>query len=92
MIIAMLSGRSPVAVAKQIGDRGSGALKQEAVDVINESLRPLRARRQELIADLGYLDGVLLDGIAQANAMANDTLQRVRAAMGMDYLAWTSEP
>ncbi len=87
MIIAMLSGRSPVAVAEQIGDGGSGALKREAVDVVNESLRPLRARRRELIADRGYLDGVLVDGIAEANATANQTLQRVRAAMGMDYLA-----
>jgi tryptophanyl-tRNA synthetase len=87
LIIATLSGRSPAEVAQQIGDAGSSALKREAVDAVNDSLRPLRARRRELIADPGYLDGVLLDGIAQANATANHTLRRVRAAMGMDYLA-----
>ncbi|MET3804210.1 tryptophanyl-tRNA synthetase [Nakamurella sp. UYEF19] len=86
-IIASLSGRSPVDVAAEIGDAGSGALKALAVDVVNDSLRPLRARRRELLADPGYLDGVLLAGIAEANATANDTLHRVRSAMGMDYLS-----
>ncbi len=86
-IIGSLSGRSPGDVAEQIGDGGSGALKRLATEVVNESLRPLRLRRTELQADPAYLDGVLLDGIAQANAVANETLVRVRAAMGMDYLA-----
>jgi tryptophanyl-tRNA synthetase len=86
-MIGSLSDRSPLEIAEQIGDGGSGALKTLAVDVVNEALRPLRARRRELLSEPGYLDGVLLDGIAQANAVAAETLDRVRVAMGMDYLA-----
>ena len=37
------------------------------------------------MTDIGYLDGVLLDGTAVATAKAADTLARVRSAMGMDY-------
>ena len=55
-------------------------------NAVNDALRPLRRRRQELLTDPRYLDGVLLDGAAQANAIANETLDRVRKAMGMDYL------
>ncbi len=86
-MIGALTDRSPVEVAGEIGDAGSGALKMLAVDVVNDALRPLRARRRELLAEPGYLDGVLLDGITEANALAGETLARVRAAMGMDYLA-----
>ena len=83
---AALTNRSPVQLAAEVGDGGSGVLKGIVIEAVNESLRPLRSRRRELIADSEYLDGVLLDGIAQANAVANQTLHRVRAAMGMDYL------
>ena len=58
--------------------------------MINESLRGLRRRRRELLADPGYLDGVLLDGTARATATAAETLHRVRRAMGMDYLRYGS--
>jgi hypothetical protein len=40
----------------------------------------------ELLTDVGYLDGVLLDGSARATATAVGTLDLVRRAMGMDYL------
>ena len=86
-IVASLTDRSPEAVADEIGATGSAALKTLAAEVVNEALRPLRRRRGELLAEPGYLDGVLLDGTAQANALANETLDRVRKAMGMDYLA-----
>ena len=85
-LAAALTDRSPVEVAAGIGDGGAGALKTIVIEAVNESLRPLRTRRRELLADPAYLDGVLLDGIAQANAVANETLRQVRAAMGMDYL------
>ena len=75
-------------MAERVGDGGSAALKALATEVINESLRELRRRRRELLADPGYLDGVLLDGTARATATAVETLHRVQRAMGMDYLGW----
>ena len=86
-IVGALSGRDPALVAEQIGDGGAAALKTLAAEVINESLRELRRRRLDLLADPSYLDGVLLDGTSRATAVAGDTLNRVRRAMGMDYLS-----
>lgn len=86
-IVASLGGRSPVEIAAEIGGRGAGVLKTMATELVNDSLRLLRTRRRELLADPAYLDGVLVDGVAQANAVANETLHRVRVAMGMDQLA-----
>jgi len=84
-IVGALSGRDPARIADEIGDGGAAALKTRASEVVNESLRGLRARRRELLADPGYLDEVLLDGTARASAAAGETLEKVRAAMGMDY-------
>ena len=80
-IIGEITGRDPAAVADEIGDGGAAELKRQAVEVINEELAPLRRRRAELLADPVQLDGVLLDGIAAATAVAGDTLARVRSAM-----------
>jgi len=84
-IVGALTGREPARIADEIGDGGASALKAVAAEVINESLRDLRARRRELLADPGYLDEVLLDGTARASAAAGEALERVRVAMGMDY-------
>jgi tryptophanyl-tRNA synthetase len=84
-IVAALTGDDPRQVADQVGDGGAAALKALATDVINESLRELRRRRAELLTDVGYLDGVLLDGSARATATAVRTLDQVRRAMGMNY-------
>ncbi len=84
-IVGALSGRDPAEIADEIGDGGASALKSLAAEVVNESLRALRARRRELMAEPDYLDDVLLDGTARARAAAGENLQRARAAMGMDY-------
>ena len=85
-MVGALTDRTPGDVAAEIGSGGSGALKAMAVTVVNESLRPLRRRRRDLLANPDHLDGVLIDGISAAGAMAAGTLDRVRTAMGMDYL------
>ncbi|MGC9666119.1 tryptophan--tRNA ligase [Planosporangium sp. 12N6] len=82
---ALCTGRSPEEVADEIGDRGAGALKAVVTEAVNEHLRPLRRRRAELARDPGYLRGVLADGNARANEIADQTLSRVRDVMQMIY-------
>jgi tryptophanyl-tRNA synthetase len=84
-IIGELSGRDPHTVAADIGDGGAAELKRRATEAINETLAPLRRRRADLLADPGYLAGVLVDGTARATALAAGVLERVRTAMGMEY-------
>ena len=86
-IIGALTERDPVQIGDGIGEGGAVALKTLACEVINESLRGLRDRRRELLGEPDYLDGVLLDGTVRAAQIAAETLDRVRAVMGMNYLA-----
>ena len=84
-ITAALTGTKPEEVAETIGDAGAAALKSTTIEVVNESLRGLRRRRLELLADPVHLDAVLIDGTARAGTIAAAMLDRVRAAMGMSY-------
>lgn len=81
LLAALCQGREPHEVAAEIGDGGGAALKKVVADSVNEFLGPMRARRAELIADRGYLRGVLAEGGDRANAVADRTLEEVRAAM-----------
>jgi tryptophanyl-tRNA synthetase len=54
-------------------------------DAVNDFLAPIRARRAEYAADLGYVRSIVRDGNERANAIADQTLSEVRAAMGMRY-------
>jgi tryptophanyl-tRNA synthetase len=83
---ALCRGEDPHAFADGIGARGAAALKAAVTEAVNEHLRPLRRRRAELAADPGVVAEVLRRGTARAGELAGDTLDRVRAAMGMRYL------
>jgi tryptophanyl-tRNA synthetase len=52
-------------------------------EAVNERLRPLRTRRAELAADPDVARELLRRGNERANALADATLERVSAAMGM---------
>ncbi|WP_434056916.1 tryptophan--tRNA ligase [Serinicoccus sp. LYQ92] len=85
LLAALTTGRDPHAVADEIGDGGSGALKALVTEAVNEHLAPVRARRAELAADPGHLRQVLATGDARANEVAEQTLAQVREAMQMVY-------
>ena len=82
---ALCRGEAPDAFAAGIGDGGSAALKTAVVEAVNERLRPLRSSRAEFAADPTIVRDVLERGNAVAAAIAEQTLDRVRAAMGMRY-------
>lgn len=62
-----------------------GALKMYVVESVNNFLAPMRERRAELAKDMDYVRDVLAEGNKKANAIANETLEQVRDAMGMRY-------
>jgi hypothetical protein len=43
----------------------------------------MRRRREELLADKSYVDGILARGAERANEVANDVMRRVRRAVGL---------
>ena len=84
LLAALCQGREPATVAAEIGG-GSAELKRVVTESVNEFLRPIRARRAELTADVGYLRSVLARGNTVARAIADRTLAEVAAAMGTTY-------
>ena len=82
---ALCSGRTEQDIAAEIGNGGGGALKAFVTEAVNSYLAPIRARREELAADIDYVKDVLHEGNRQARAIAAETLDEVREAMGMVY-------
>ncbi|MFD9594416.1 tryptophan--tRNA ligase [Kitasatospora sp. NPDC059973] len=82
LLAALCQDRAPELVAEEIGDGGAAALKRTVTEAVNERFGPMRARREELAADRGYVRQVLRDGAERANAVADATLAEVRAVMG----------
>ncbi|MEY2616341.1 MAG: tryptophanyl-tRNA synthetase [Verrucomicrobiota bacterium] len=67
----------------QAGGIGYGEFKKRLFEVIWESFAPMRHRRAELEADPGYVDQVLAHGASRAQAVAQQTMAKVRRAVGL---------
>ena len=78
-LLSAVTGHDPRAAAERIGAGGAGQLKVELAEAINETLRPLRARRRDAAADPCQLDRILDDGNRRARDLAADTLRTVNA-------------
>src|ERR1700704_3500924 len=63
------------------GGTGYGDFKKELFEKLWEYFAPMRKRREELLADKLYVDEVLVRGARRANEVANQVMQRVRAAV-----------
>lgn len=84
-LIALCDGRTPEAIAEEIGNGGGGMLKNMLTEALNAHLAPLRERRKDIEGDRAYLASVLHEGIAKAREQAASTLNDVHEAMNMSY-------
>ncbi|MFH0901449.1 MAG: tryptophan--tRNA ligase [Pseudomonadota bacterium] len=66
------------------GRRGCIDNKRELVEIVNDALAPLRARRRELSRDPVAVDRVLAEGAARASVEAEATMDEVRRAMRLE--------
>lgn len=69
----------------QAGGLGDVKLKRYLNEVLEEVLAPIRERRLEYAKDIPAVYAMLKEGSARANEVANQTLQEVRAAIGVNY-------
>jgi tryptophanyl-tRNA synthetase len=67
----------------QAGGIGYGDFKKRLWEAYWDFFAPMRQKREELLADAGYVDGVLQAGAQRARAEADQTLARVRKAVGL---------
>jgi tryptophanyl-tRNA synthetase len=67
------------------GGLGDMVVKKYLIEVMQEFLLPIRTRREEFAKDSGYVQKMLMDGTARAEAEAAKTLAAVKGAMRIDY-------
>ena len=65
------------------GGVGYGEFKKRLFGAVWEFFAPMRQRREEILAEKGYVDDILAHGARQARASAGHVMQRVRRAVGL---------
>jgi tryptophanyl-tRNA synthetase len=60
-----------------------GDLKNELAEAIFADLKPIQEKRRELEDNPQYVDRIIREGAERASAVASETLQEVKAAMGL---------
>lgn len=65
------------------GGTGYGDFKKQLFGRLWEFFAPMRRRREEILAQPGYIDEVLTRGAERANIIANEVMARVRNAVGL---------
>ncbi|KIP51880.1 tryptophan--tRNA ligase [Leucobacter komagatae] len=82
-ILSVLGERSVASLETEFTGKGYGHLKQAVAEVVEETLAPVRARTEELMADPAELDRLLARGAERANDIANRTLDLVYERVGL---------
>ncbi|HCN29999.1 MAG TPA: tryptophan--tRNA ligase [Verrucomicrobiales bacterium] len=65
------------------GGIGYGDFKKRLLEAMLAHFAPFRERRAEIVADPAYVNRVLAEGAEKARAIARQTLNRIRAAVGL---------
>ncbi len=78
----LMSGKPKEAVVEECHDMGWGQFKPLLTDATIAHLEPIQQKYNEIMADKGYLESVLRDGREKAGVIANQTLLKVKTALG----------
>jgi len=78
----LLSGKSKEEVATECENMGWGDFKPLLTETTINALKPIQDKYKEIMDDPGYLESVLRRGREQAEAIANQTLTKVKTAFG----------
>jgi len=83
-LFASEAEQTALAARYRSGGMGWGEAKEALFQATNRMLTPMRERYEAILADPAGLDACLAQGAERARVIARATLQRVRAAIGMD--------
>jgi tryptophanyl-tRNA synthetase len=81
-LYSILSGKTKEQVAVECQDLGWGQFKPLLTEITIEALKPIQTKYNELMADPTYLNSVLKHGQEKAEIVANQTLAKVKKALG----------
>ena len=82
-IVSVARGVAPEEVEREFDGQGYGAFKGAVASAVAEFLAPVRERYRELRPDEAALEATLAEGAERARALAADTMDAVRRAMGV---------
>ncbi|CAD5938540.1 Tryptophan--tRNA ligase [Planktothrix tepida] len=82
MLYGILTNKTKAEVTAECQDMGWGQFKPLFTETVIESLKPIQEKYKAVMDDQGYLESVLRTGREKAEAVANETLNRVKDAMG----------
>ncbi|MCI9263382.1 MAG: tryptophan--tRNA ligase [Oscillospiraceae bacterium] len=81
-IYASVTGKSYEEIEREFEGKGYGAFKPAVGEAVVETLRPIQAEAQRLLADKAYLESVYRAGAEKAEYIANKTLRKVYKKVG----------
>jgi len=67
------------------GKVGDVEVKTKLANAVNTLLEPIRQRRAKAVARPGYIREILIEGSRKAQTIAEETMERVRAAIKLKY-------
>ena len=81
-IYAALEGKGRADVLRQFGGGQFSTFKTALADLAVAKLGPIGAEMKKLVQDPVYIDGVLAEGSARAQAIAAETMKAVKDIVG----------
>ncbi len=78
----LFSGKTKEEVITECQDMGWGKFKPLLTETTIAALEPIQTKYKAVMDDKGYLESVLKEGKEKAGAIANQTLEKVKKALG----------
>lgn len=81
-IYSVFTKKTPDEIVKEFEGKGYGEFKGAVAEVVNDGMRPIRERFNEIRNDKAYLESVYRDGADKARSIAYKTMSKVHRKMG----------
>ncbi len=81
-IYSVFTKKTPDEIVKQFEGKGYGEFKGAVAEVVNDGMRPIRERFNEIRNDKAYLESVYRVGADKARSIAYKTMSKVHRKMG----------
>ena len=83
-IYSSLSGMTIEEISNKYNyEKSTKAFKDDLTQLIISAIEPIRTKQNEILKDKTYLDKILEEGNKRANQVANNTLVKVKKAVGL---------
>ena len=82
-IYSVFSGESIESAVSRFDGKGYGEFKIKVGEAVAEGLKPISEKRNALLKDKAYLDGIMVKGAESASKIARRTLSKVYRKVGL---------